>query len=210
MKTNDEHYTPPAVYEVVKEWLKPQISKRFSNFVRPFYPGGNYETFDYSKEGTIVLDNPPFSKLAKIVDFYIEKDVPFFLFAPNHTAFNLLQCGRDKVLTAVIVHSGITYESGLKLPTAFITNLRLSPDKTVILSGTLSDAICEAQGGTKGRHHETTVKNAAELRKHVIPGKDIVVRYEEVLRKDADGVEIFGSGVRLPEETVRRLEAMCG
>ncbi len=37
--------------------------------VRPFYPGGDYENYDYP-EGCVVVDNPPFSIFAKILDFY--------------------------------------------------------------------------------------------------------------------------------------------
>lgn len=209
MKSGDEHYTPPAVYEAVKKWLHPRTV--YHNYVRPFYPGGDYESFDYSEGGTIVLDNPPFSKLTEIINFYIEKDVPFFLFAPNNTAFNLLQRGRHKVLTIVVISDKILYESGLLLSTSFVTNLRLSPDKTVILSGTLSDAIKKAQGKKKMKaHHEETVKNAAEMKKYVVPGKDIVVKYSEVLRKDANGVQLYGSGIRLSEETVARVEVHSG
>lgn len=37
--------------------------------VRPFWPGGDYEDFDYPT-GCVVIDNPPFSILSKIVRFY--------------------------------------------------------------------------------------------------------------------------------------------
>lgn len=211
MKSGDEHYTPQPVYDAVKRWLYPKIAMH--NFVRPFYPGGDYERFDYSEDGTVVVDNPPFSKLSEIVDFYIKNDVPFFLFAPGLMTFNILQRGRDEVISCVITRHQIVYESGLSLPTSFVTNIKLSDSHTVILAGTLDEMIAEAQqqkAKKRRRNHERTVKNSGEMRKYVVPGKDICVRYSEVLRYDVNGTKIFGSGIRLDEPTVARLEARNG
>ena len=67
-KTTDDCYTPPAVYEAVKDWACRRYGIDPARTVRPFWPGGDYEHFDYPA-GAVVLDNPPFSCLAKIVRF---------------------------------------------------------------------------------------------------------------------------------------------
>ena len=58
-KTTDDCYTPPAVYETIKNWACSEYGIDPSKVVRPFYPGGDYESFDYSG-GKVVVDNPPF------------------------------------------------------------------------------------------------------------------------------------------------------
>ena len=63
-KTTDDCYTPPEIYEAVKEWACLEYSIDPDTVVRPFWPGGDYEAFDYP-EGCTVIDNPPFSILKK-------------------------------------------------------------------------------------------------------------------------------------------------
>lgn len=86
-KTTDDCYTPPAVYEAVKAWACQKYSIDPARTVRPFWPGGDYEHFDYP-DGAVVLDNPPFSCLAKIVRFYQARQIHYFLFAPGLTALD--------------------------------------------------------------------------------------------------------------------------
>lgn len=118
-KTTDDCYTPPVVYDAVAEWVASEYGVNRDNFVRPFYPGGDYENYSYSKDA-IVVDNPPFSILSKIVDFYISKNVPFFLFAPNLTIFG---CVRNRDCTALVVDANIIYDNGANVKTSFLTNL---------------------------------------------------------------------------------------
>lgn len=70
-KTTDDCYTPPEIYETVKEW----VLEKFPDWqgrpiVCPFYPGGDFEHFDYP-DNCVVIDNPPFSIYAKIVRWYL-------------------------------------------------------------------------------------------------------------------------------------------
>lgn len=67
-KTTDDCYTPPLVYEAIKNWACAEYGIDPESIVRPFYPGGDYERFDYSG-GAVVLDNPPFSILSQIANF---------------------------------------------------------------------------------------------------------------------------------------------
>ncbi len=58
--TTDDCYTPKKVYDAVLEWVIKEYKIDKNKVVRPFYPGGDFENFDYSN-GAVVVDNPPFS-----------------------------------------------------------------------------------------------------------------------------------------------------
>lgn len=116
-KTTDDCYTPPLVYEAVADWVSNQYHLDRNCFCRPFYPGGDYETEDYS--GKIVVDNPPFSILSKIVKWYISHNVQFFLFAPTLNTITSL----SDVCTSLPIGVDVTYENGAVIVTSFCTNL---------------------------------------------------------------------------------------
>ena len=84
-KTTDDCYTPPLVYDAVKDWACAEYNIDPKTIVRPFWPDGDYEKFAYP-DGCVVLDNPPFSILVKICEFYLDKEISFFLFAPSLNA----------------------------------------------------------------------------------------------------------------------------
>lgn len=87
--TTDDCYTPEPVYEAVKRWAVREYGIDESRIVRPFYPGGDYEHYEYQK-GCVVLDNPPFSKLKTIIRFYDEREIDYFLFAPTLTILSTI------------------------------------------------------------------------------------------------------------------------
>ena len=119
-RTTDDCYTPPAVFSAVRDWVCETYNIDPGSIVRPFYPGGDYENFDYP-ENCLVCDNPPFSILAKILDFYLSRNIRFFLFAPTLTAFS----GKRSAMkcTHLICDVNVVYENGAVVNTSFITNL---------------------------------------------------------------------------------------
>ena len=117
-KTTDDCYTPDNVYKAVADWCANEYGVSPGKFVRPFYPGGNYEKHKYPA-GCVVVDNPPFSIMADILRFYCEHNIKFFLFAPTLTLFS----GRGLDVTYIPVACGVTYENGACVNTSFITNL---------------------------------------------------------------------------------------
>lgn len=135
--TTDDCYTPPAVYQVVLDFVRTLPDTEGREIVRPFYPGGDYENYDYP-EGCIVVDNPPFSIYSRIVRFYLKRGIRFFLFAPGLTA-----TVKDADVTYILVNSDIVYENGAKVNTAFCTNL--VKDVRLWLNPGLSAAIERAQ-----------------------------------------------------------------
>ncbi len=118
-KTTDDCYTPPEVMEVVNSYVERRWGIDRSRFVRPFFPGGDYEHEDYP-DGCVVVDNPPFSILSKIKRFFEVEGIAYFLFCPSLTALSGKDCTRR---THIICDANITYENGAVVLTAFVTNL---------------------------------------------------------------------------------------
>ena len=115
-KTTDDCYTPEIVYNAIADWVANEYHLNKADFVRPFYPDGDYERFDYS--GKIVVDNPPFSILSQIIKSYVNRGIKFFLFAPTLTL-----CRYGDYCTVLPVGANITYENGAVISTSFATNL---------------------------------------------------------------------------------------
>lgn len=120
-KTTDDCYTPTEVYDAVAKWVSDTYNIDRRHFERPFYPGGDYKNAEYPK-GCVVVDNPPFSILAEILQFYTKKGIKFFLFAPSLTLFS----SSSSSCTALPVGVSITYENGANVATSFLTNLEPS------------------------------------------------------------------------------------
>lgn len=119
-KTTDDCYTPQNVYDAVVRFVKDEYGIGERKIVRPFWPGGDYERFEYD-DGCIVIDNPPFSILSKIIDFYMKKGIDFFLFAPSLTIFSTV--GKRAGVNVILSDSTIIYENGAKVSTCFVTNM---------------------------------------------------------------------------------------
>lgn len=117
--TTDDCFTPDNIYSVVAEYVKNRYNLPRETFVRPFWPGGGYEKYQYP-DGCVVVDNPPFSILSKIIKFYNDNGIKFFLFAP---ALTLINANRMKNVTSICVGGTVTYSNGAKINTSFITNM---------------------------------------------------------------------------------------
>lgn len=168
-KTTDDCYTPEPVYDAVAGWVERRYGIPRERFVRPFWPGGDYEAEDYP-EGCAVVDNPPFSILSRIKRFYRDRGVPFFLFAPA------LTCIGDGEFCAVCTGIQVTYENGAKVPTAFVTNME--PGVRLMTAPDLYRAVAEA-ARPEGRK---------ELPKYAYP--DHVVTAAMAARWSKYGVEV--------------------
>ena len=136
-KTTDDCYTPKAVYDEVLKFVGELTDLTGREIVRPFWPGGDFERYDYPKD-CIVVDNPPFSIYAKIVRFYLAHNIDFFLFAPA-----LTQTVMNAEVCYVICMAEVTYENGAVVRTSFTTSL--VKDKRVMVSGSLYRRIIDAQ-----------------------------------------------------------------
>ena len=119
--TTDDCYTPVEVYEAVLGWLREKVDLSGANIVRPFWPGGDYEAYDYG-DNDVVVDNPPFSILARILRFYTDRRIRFFLFGPQLTLFSSSSSSSSS-LTYILCSCPVKYANGAKVNTGFISNL---------------------------------------------------------------------------------------
>lgn len=206
--TTDDFYTPEAVYEAVKNWAVKEYGLEGREIIRPFYPGGDYERESYP-EGCVVIDNPTFSILSKIVRFYNERGISFFLFAPTMTLFstgagstNYLPCGAK-----------ITYENGAVINTSFVTSLG---EYRIDTAPELSKAIEKAQENGKPEalpvyDYPANVVSAAQLQHLANKGADIKIRQGVFIRALESQREkkktIFGAGFLISDEDAARIAA---
>lgn len=138
-KPSDECYTPPEVYQVVLNYCVERYNIDPANVIRPFKPGGDYTAEGY--EGKVVVDNPPFSILAEIKAFYLERDVPFFLFAPTLTLLSSSKYVRR--LCHICSGVEVFYANGVVVNTSFVTNME--PETVIRTDPKLTRAIEDAQ-----------------------------------------------------------------
>lgn len=174
-RTTDDCYTPPKVYDAVVEWARQHLDVGDRPVVRPFFPGGDYERFRYP-EGCVVIDNPPFSIFAKIVDFYVGRGIPFLLFAPAMTSIR-------KNCTYIGASGPIIYENGANVNTAFVTNM-------------MGDLICttapDLLRAVKEANDETQKQARKQLRKLRYP--DCVLRASTLHSMSRAGIHFSVDG----------------
>ena len=203
-KTTDDCYTPANVYAAVRDWAVREYRLEGREIVRPFWPGENFERRDYP-DGCVVIDNPPFSILSRIVRHFYARRIDYFLFSPYLTNLGIGAGGAG--VNHVIAPCTVLYENGAEVDTSFVTNLgdvfiRSAPD--------LMDAITAADDENRKATRRSLPKyvfpdcvltsaNVGYMCKHHTP---FAVRREEctlIRRLDAQGTggSIFGSGYLL-------------
>lgn len=207
-KTTDDCYTPPIVYDAVRDWACREYGFSPDCIVRPFYPGGDYERFHYP-EGCVVLDNPPFSILSKICEFYLDRGIRFFLFAPSLTAFS----GKSVVMRMnhIICDANITYENGAVVQTAFVTSFggsiiaQTSPELGRMVTEAAEKYRKEGKQTVPKYEYPMEVLTAAMLQRYSKYGVDFKVRRGDCVHiskldaQHAKGKAVFGGGLLLSE-----------
>ena len=201
--TTDDCFTPPAVYEAVRAWAFSEYGiPKDRTVLRPFYPGGDFESFDYSAGG-IVLDNPPFSILKKIVRFYIDRDIDFFLFADART----VGCYFEDC-NVVLPGFNIEYENGATVNTAFITNM--GKDK-IRVAATLYQRLDEAQpeitADLQAYSYPDNLVTSMTLSRLAKYGSDFGIEHIEFVKKMDCGQEIYGGGALVSDPQAEKVKA---
>ena len=205
-KTTDDCYTPDNVYAAARDWAVRKYRLEGAEIVRPFWPGGDYEAFDYPAS-CVVIDNPPFSIISKIVSFYHANRIDYFLFAPYLTNLGIGAGGAG--VNHVIAPCTIRYENGANVATSFVTNLG---DDFILSAPDLMDAIEKANDANlkavkkslpKYVYPDCVVTSAAVgyLCKHHTPFALKRSDCAFIRKLDAQGAcgGIFGSGYILSE-----------
>ena len=204
-KTTDDCYTPSNIYEVVLDWVVNEYGIDRENVVRPFWPNGDYMTYDYP-DGCTVVDNPPFSIIAEIVNNYNAAGIKYFLFAPYLTNFT----AREKT-SHIITGTNITYENGADVPTAFLTNLdsyllRSCPDLAKQIEETNKANIARVRKQVPKYKYPHYVITAADLGYLAKWGVDLRIKAKDCFfiraldSQKAHGKSIFGAGFLLSEK----------
>ena len=206
-KTTDDCYTPPQVYEAVAEWVAKEYKVDKTLFIRPFYPGGDYQSEEY-KTGCVVVDNPPFSILSEILRFYCDRKIKFFLFAPALTLFG---SGRDCDVCYLPADVNVTYENNATVNTSFITNMDRAKVRSVPELHKLAEAAADEYRRTLRRElpkysYPPEVITATGVQQFSKYGIDFKVMPNECYRisqldaqKETDKA-IFGSGFLVSEK----------
>ena len=202
-KTTDDCYTPPEVFDAVLSWACREYGVDPAKVVRPFYPGGDYESAGYP-EGCCVVDNPPFSILSKIVSFYQDRGVGFFLFAPTLTCMGIQRCSK------VVAGAAVVYENGASVNTSFVTNLdpmlaRSAPELRTAVDEAVERIRRDRAKALPKYDYPYEVLTAPMLARYSKYGIDFGVRPEEAsftrgldMQRDM-GKAIYGSGYLIAE-----------
>lgn len=195
-KTTDDCYTPPDVYEIIKAYALEKNGWQGRPVVRPFYPGGDFENFKYPTN-CVVIDNPPFSILSKIVNWYNEKGIDYFLFAPALTTLNL------NAPSHIIPNCSIVYENGAVVRTAFVSSkgalLETSADLTERIKNYYEVQRGKKKQKRKNIYPDTFITSARliGLARHGVDLKvDNAERVNTLYTADGTRVKVFGSGYK--------------
>ena len=197
-KTTDDCYTPPGVYDAILGWLRENADIEGREIVRPFYPGGDFERFEYPN-GCVVVDNPPFSIITKICRWYMAHKIDFLLFSPHLTLFS----PRNIEWTCIVTNAAIIYENGANVNTDFVSNL--FGDIRVMTAPELRRRIvesCKQDCPQLPKYRYPYNVTSSALLGKIAPHVDFKVRADEcrfISRLDSQkgGSGIFGGGVLL-------------
>ncbi len=213
--TTDDCYTPPEIYEVVLDYTCNRWNIKRYNVVRPFQPNGDYQNFDYP-ENCCVVDNPPFSILGQIKNFYVDKNIKFFLFAPGLTLFAGNSIAKN--LCHIAAMCDITYHNGANVRTSFVTNLK--SDNVIESAPNLHRQVKKVNDALKKQKqkHVTNYEyppqllTAARAGYFSVHGVDFAVKKGECLKiEKLDAMppkkKIFGGGVLLSDSATKSRQA---
>ena len=204
-KTTDDCYTPPDIYEVVKGYVCSRWGVDPDSVVRPFWPGADFENYDYP-EGAVVIDNPPFSILAKIKAFYLDRGIPFFLFAPSLTLFSGV---RTKEINHLVCNCNIVYENGASVRTSFVTSfgrptvVESCPELTRLVNDKMKQLMKEVKHEFPRYSYPPEICTSAMMQRYAKYGIPFEVKAGEFefIRKLDDqrekGKGIYGAGLLL-------------
>ena len=177
-KTTDDCYTPDNIYDAVKAWVVDKYKIGNAAIVRPFYPGGDYKSEKYLS-GCVVIDNPPFSIISEICEWYVSKKIRFFLFAPTLTLLGIMRGTANYVACGC----GVVYENGASVNTSFVTNMG---DNKIIAAADLREIL-------DGENKKNLKKLHRELPKYSYPDEVLTATMLCYMAAHGVSLEIGGS-----------------
>lgn len=194
-KTTDDCYTPEGIYDVVRDYVIEKYDLQGRPVVRPFWPGGDYEKFDYP-ENCVVIDNSPFSILARILDFYAEKKIDFFLFAPQLTVMS----SAGPRCNIVITGNQIVYENKAVVATSFVTNLgKFKIDVDSVLYRKIQDVVETENKKAKRLNYNYPAEVLTTTTIQKLAGQGVDLRIKE---KDCFFIRVLDSQRKLKKKLI--------
>ena len=187
-KTTDDCYTPDNIYDAVRDWAVDKYEIGNAAIVRPFYPGGDYKSEKYPAE-CVVIDNPPFSIISEICEWYTSKKIRFFLFAPTLTLLGIMGGSANYVACGCTV----VYENGASVNTSFVTNM----------GGNKIVAAADLRGILDGENKKNLKKLHRELPKYSYPDEVLTATMLCYMTAHGVSLEIGGSDAHF----IRALDA---
>lgn len=158
----------------------------------------------------MVIDNPPFSIIAKVVKFYEDRGIDYFLFVPQLTCL----CIRA-AHSHICVGAQVTYENGAVVGTSFAASrgplIRSAPGLYRILNEANAANIKAKKAPPRPVYtypdNVMTSSTVALFSKYGIEYREdigVFVRAMDAQREAGKG--IFGSGYIVPEEAARKAQ----
>ena len=187
-KTTDDCYTPDNIYDAVRDWAVEKYEIGNAAIVRPFYPGGDYKSEKYPAE-CVVIDNPPFSIISEICEWYTSKKIRFFLFAPTLTLLSIMRGLANYVACGCTV----VYENGASVNTSFVTNM----------GGNKIVAAADLRGILDGENKNNLKKLHREFPKYSYPDEVLTATMLCYMAAHGVSLEIGGSDAHF----IRALDA---
>ena len=187
-KTTDDCYTPDNIYDAVRDWAVEKYEIGNAAIVRPFYPGGDYKSEKYPAE-CVVIDNPPFSIISEICEWYTSKKIRFFLFAPTLTLLGIMRGSANYVACGCTV----VYENGASVNTSFVTNM----------GGNKIVAAADLRGILDGENKKNLKKLHRELPKYSYPDEVLTATMLCYMTAHGVSLEIGGGDAHF----IRKLDA---
>ena len=163
INTADECYTSPEVYDTVLEYAVERYHLQDKHIVRPFVPSGNYQQYVYDKND-VIIDNPPFSMTTTTTKWYINHDIPFFLFINGLYGVSISR-GLHGKATVIVTNANVSFyhkPNNKVVRLGFVTNLE--PKNIVIrgdvtLTSKLNDLV-KKKALNKIKYPENVIKNS--------------------------------------------------
>ncbi len=211
-KTTDDCYTPEEIYSAIRDWVCQEYGVAPESIIRPFWPEEDYQKRDYPN-GCVVLDNPPFSILSQICEYYLDKGIKFFLFAPSLTILSSKKTWNK--MNHLICDCCITYQNGAVVKTSFVTNLgadtdiiaQTCPELTRIVNNISETIKREKVRDLPKYEYPAHVVTAAMMQRLAKNDVQFTIKKQDctrILKLDAqipDKKGIFGSGLLLSESS---------
>lgn len=188
---SDECYTPPTIFEYVYSYVR-ELFPQYNSYenLRPFKPNDNFIAENYTNK--IVIDNPPFSFLTKIVKWYQTQNIKFWLFAPTLTIMQLYG-----LCDIVITSNNIIFLNGANVNISFVTNM--FGDKRIVLDGILKEKISPKK---KRLNQYPFILSGARLGKFIKENEIQTISIKDTLPIISSKYKIFGNGCYFRKNTL--------